>query len=77
MKVADVSCTVAFSRSGRVVVVVKGVESALASNSATRSSPTNQLIESLNAKFLASHVRVIIPGHCSPDSSSDPILDLS
>ena len=75
--VTDVSCTVAFSRSGRVVVVVKGVESALASNIATRSSPTNQFIESIGPKFLASHVRVTVPGHCSPDSSNDPILDLS
>ena len=74
---AVVSCIVAFSMSGRVVVVVKGVESSTASNSATRSSPTNQLILSLNPKFLASHVRVSVPGHCFPDSSSDPILELS
>ena len=75
--VAVVSCTVAFSMSGRVVMVVKGVESVAASNSATRSSPTNQPIVSLIPKFIASHVRVRVSGHCSPDSSSDPILDLS
>ena len=75
--VAVVSCTVAFSMSGRVVVVVKGVESVAASKSATRSSPTNQPIVSLVPKFLASHIRVSVPGHCSPDSSSDPMLDPS
>ena len=76
-KFADVSRTVAFSMSGRVVVVVKGVESVAASNSATGSSPTNHLIVSSLPRFTASHVRVSVPGHCSPDSSNNPILELS
>ena len=74
--VADIKCTVVFSMSGEVEVV-KGSVSIFILNLANRSSPTYQSNKPLVPRFRASHVRVSIPGHCSPDSANDPILELS
>jgi len=66
----DINCTVAFSTDGSMLIMPE--MSALAS----RVSPSYQSIIPLDPKFTASHVRVSISGHCSPDNSNNPILEL-
>ena len=51
--------------------------SLLYTNLARRWSPAYQLIIPLGFKFIALHDKVrLIPGHCCPDNSESPVLDL-
>ena len=62
--------------SGEVEVMKGSVWPAFISNLVSRSLSTYQSIIPNVPKFTASHVIVIVPGHCSPDSSSDPTLEV-